>query len=228
MQHISIKDWSTEDRPREKLELKGVKNLSNVELLAIIINTGTANLSAVDIAKQLLHKNNNSISQVSKLSFEELIKFKGIGKAKAVTILAALEIGVRKYSEEPEKLKKIISSKNVFDIMHPIIGDIKHEEFWVLYLSRNNSVLKKERISQGGISGTVIDVRIIFNNAINTLCSSVILCHNHPSGNKKPSSADITITNKIKNAGEILDCIVLDHIIIAQNDYFSFADDGVI
>lgn len=225
---LSIKDWAVEDRPREKLLKKGVQSLSDAEIIAILIGSGTRNESAVELSKKVLKSANNNLNELGKLNISDLTKMKGIGEAKAITILAALELGRRRIISEIIEKKKITQSKDVFEYFQPIIGDLPHEEFWILLLNRSNRILESIKISQGGISGTVIDVKIILKQAVEKLASSIILCHNHPSGNRNPSSADDTITNKLKSAAEMFDIQVLDHIIIADVEYFSYADEGKI
>jgi len=228
MAYTSIKEWAADDRPREKLLVKGAKVLSDAELLAILIGSGTREISAVELAREILKLSKNNLSELGKKSVAELMKLKGIGEAKAITIIAALEIGRRRnYTESPEKTV-ITSSSDVYNYFRPLVVDIAHEEFWVLFLNRSNKVIDQYKLSQGGIAGTVIDVRLILKRAIELLASSIIVCHNHPSGNNKPSENDKAITSKIKIASDQLDIQLLDHIIIADNSYFSFADEGII
>ncbi len=227
-QNLSIKKWSVEDRPREKLINKGAQSLSDAELLAILIGSGTRNITAVELSKNILSSTGNNLNQLGKLSLKELEKNKGIGKVRALTIMAALELGRRRKFSETVKKQKITSSKDVFDLFHPLLSDLVHEEFWILLLNRSNYMIGKSRISQGGLSGTVIDARIILKNAIEKLSSGLILCHNHPSGNIKPSEADKQITKKMKDAASLMDINLMDHIIIGENDYFSFADEGIL
>jgi len=223
---LTIKDWAVEDRPREKLLEKGVQSLSDAEIIAILIGSGTKNESAVELSKKVLKTANNNLNELGKLNISDLIKMKGIGDAKAITILAALELGRRRKFSDVITKKKITQSKDIFELFQPILGDLPHEEFWILLLNRSNRIIEKIKISQGGISGTVIDVKIILKQALEKLSSSLILCHNHPSGNKNPSNADDSITSKLKNAAEFFDIQVLDHIIIADLEYFSYADEG--
>ena len=225
---LKIKDWAVEDRPREKLIQKGVQSLSDAEIIALLIGSGTKNETAVELSKRILKTANNNLNELGKLDISELIKIKGIGEAKAITIIAALELGRRRKISDVLIKKKITQSKDIFELFQPIIGDIPHEEFWILLLNRSNRIIEKIKISQGGVSGTVIDVKIILKQALEKLASSIILCHNHPSGNKSPSNADDTITNKLKAGAELLDIQVLDHIIIADIDYYSYADEGKI
>lgn len=224
--NLTIKDWAVEDRPREKLVKKGVQSLSDAEIIALLIGSGTKNESAVELSKKVLKSANNNLNELGKLNIRDLTKMKGIGDAKAITILAALELGRRRKISEIITKKKITQSKDVFELFQPTIGDLPHEEFWILLLNRSNRIIEKIKISQGGISGTVIDVKIILKHAVEKLASSIILCHNHPSGNKAPSNADDTITNKLKSGAELLDIQVIDHIIVADVEYFSYADEG--
>lgn len=226
--HLNIKSWAGDDRPREKLITKGRQALSDAELLAILLSSGNKNETAVQLAQRILNSNQNSINQLAKLQLNDLKKYKGIGEAKAVTIAAALEIGRRRTSEEIEIKQKITSSKVAYDIIKSKLSDLPHEEFWVLFLSRSNSVIKTECISKGGVSGTVVDVRLILKPAIENLASGIILTHNHPSGNLKPSHEDIHLTKKVKEAAKLVDIMVQDHLIIADQNYFSFADEGII
>ena len=226
--NLSIKNWSIDDRPREKFLSKGINSLSNAELIAILIGSGNKNETAVDLSKTILSKVNNNLHDLGKLSINDFKSFNGIGDAKAITIIAALELGRRRKSTESSNKEKITNSKDIYNIFHPILSDLPYEEFWVLCLNRQNKVIEKHKISQGGISGTVIDVKIILKLAVNELASSVILCHNHPSGNMTPSSNDKKITDKLIKASEYFDIKILDHIIVADDKYFSFADKNLI
>jgi len=223
---LSIKSWAEEDRPREKLLLKGKSALSDAELVAILIGSGTPKESAVDVAKKILQYVNNNLNELGKLSVKDLMKVKGIGEAKAISIIAALELGRRRQGTDAEKRKKIQGSEGVFRIFQPLLADLPHEEFWVLFLNKANMVIGKERVSTGGVDGAIADAKIIFKTALEKLASSIILCHNHPSGNLSPSKADIALTTKIKQAGENLDIKVLDHIIVSDKGYYSFNDEG--
>jgi DNA repair protein RadC len=220
---LTIKDWAVEDRPREKLLKKGVQTLSDAEIIALLIGSGSRN---VELSKKVLKSANNNLNELGKLNIPDLTKLKGIGEAKAITILAALELGRRRKGSEIIIKKKITQSKDIFELFQPILGDLPHEEFWILLLNRSNRIIEKFKISQGGISGTVIDIKIILKQSIEKLASSIILCHNHPSGNINPSTADDSITEKLKKGAELLDIQVLDHIIIADIKYYSYADDG--
>lgn len=228
MEHnFSIKNWAEDDKPREKLMLKGKSALSDAELVAILIGSGSRNESAVGLSKRILASVDNNLNALGKLSLTQLMEFKGIGEAKAITIVAALELGRRRRAEETVELYKITSSKAVFEIMQPIIGELPHEEFWVLYLNNSNKVIYKSQLSKGGITGTVVDVRLIFKTALEHNAVSIILTHNHPSGKLQASDADKDITKKLKIAGEQLDVKVLDHIIITELGYLSFQDEGI-
>jgi len=226
--NIPITAWAEDDRPREKLMLKGRNTLSDAELIAILIGSGNTNETAVQLSKRILKSVNNNLHELGKLTISDLTKFKGIGEAKAIAIIAALELGRRRKETESTKREKIITSNNVYEIFKPILVDLPHEEFWVLFLNRSSAVLKKELISRGGVSGTVVDAKIIFKAAVESLASSVVLCHNHPSGNIKPSEQDIQITKKLAEAGKFLEIPILDHVIVSESGYYSFADEGMI
>ncbi len=223
-----IPQWAEDDRPREKLMLKGKSALTDAELLAILMRSGNSDESAVELAKRLLHKAKNNIHELAKMSFAELTEFKGIGQAKALSIIAALEIGNRKRVSEALERKKISSSKEAFEILSPLVSDSSYEEFWILMLNRSNEVLDYKCISEGGISGTIADPKKIFRIALQNNASAIILCHNHPSGNTTPSAQDINITKKLKESGKALDMPVLDHIIIGTGKYYSFSDNGTL
>lgn len=225
---ISIKNWAEDDKPREKLLSKGASSLSNAELIAILIGSGTKNISALELSKEILHLSDNNINSLGKKSIPELIKHKGIGTAKAITIVAALELGKRRKAEDILNQNKITKSIDVFNVFLPFLGDINHEEFWILTLNRSNKIIKKHKISQGGLSSTIIDNKLIFNLVLSDLASSIVLCHNHPSGNLNPSNNDIEITKKITEAAKLFDIKVLDHIIVTQTNYYSFADENLI
>lgn len=228
MKSLTIKNWDLDDRPREKLIKKGCDSLSNSELIAILIGSGSKNESAVSLAKRILIAYQSDLSKLSKIPLQELTQFKGIGTAKAVTLMAALELSKRKQLQQNEVIKRITSSKNVFQIMKPILGELPHEEFWILFLNNANNIIETYKQSQGGITGTVVDIRLIFKKAVQLHSVGLIICHNHPSGKLNPSVADKQLTEKINNAAKILDIKLLDHIIITENDYFSFADEGLL
>ena len=225
---LSIREWALEDRPREKLIANGINSLSNAELLAIIIGSGTRKGTAVEVAKQVLNMVGNNLYELGKIDLANLRNIPGIGPVRAMAIISCIELGRRRNVSGRLPETKISGSKDVFCLFQPLLGDLNHEEFWILLLSRSNRVLDRVRISQGGISGTIIDARIILKNAVNRLASSIILCHNHPSGNLQPSDADIRITNKLKDSAQIMDINLTDHIIVADNSYFSFADEGLL
>ncbi|WP_432411625.1 RadC family protein [Rasiella sp. SM2506] len=225
---FSIKNWNQDDRPREKFLSKGRTALSDSELIAILIGSGSREESAVELSKRILAGANNNLNTLGKMDVKELMHYKGIGEAKAITIVAALELGRRRSGEEGLKQKKITSSQSVFELLQPIIGELPHEEFWIIYLNNSNKVLQTTQLSKGGITGTLVDVRLVFKNALQLGAVAVILGHNHPSGTLKPSNADKTLTQKLKIAGESLDIKVLDHLIVTENSYFSFADENLL
>jgi DNA repair protein RadC len=225
---LSIKSWAEDDRPREKLILKGRSALTDAELIAILIGSGNRELSAVELAKLILSSYDNNLNNISKKSAKDLMKFKGIGEAKAISIIAALELGRRRKEEGVTKKMKISSSRDAFALLYPLMADKPIEEFWVLLLNQNNRVQSKHLISSGGVSGTVADVRVILRLALDELSSGIILSHNHPSGNILPSLADKNLTHKIFEASKLMDVKVLDHIIIGDEDYYSFADSDIL
>ncbi|XCF06130.1 DNA repair protein RadC [Tamlana crocina] len=225
---FSIKNWSQDDQPREKLLYKGRAALSDAELVAILIGSGNRDESAVALCKRILSTVDNNLSQLGKLSIKQLMDFKGIGEAKAITIAAALELGRRRRGEEALQKKKITSSTDVFELMQPIIGELEHEEFWIVYLNNSNKVIQKNQLSKGGMTGTLVDVRLVMKNALEVGATGLILVHNHPSGTLKPSEADKEITQKLKLAAQSLDIKVLDHLVVTEKAYFSFADDGIL
>lgn len=224
---LSVKEWAEEDRPREKLFLKGIHALSDAELLAIIIGSGNRDESVVELAQRILKTSENNLNQLGKFSVKDLIsKFKGIGKAKAISIVAALELGKRRKLQEVLEKEKIRYSRDIYDFFHPLLADLYHEEFWALYLNRANKIIDKMRISQGGVSGTVVDSKLIYKEALNCLASGVVICHNHPSGNIYPSPQDDAITLKIKKGVEMLDMSFIDHVVVCDGQYYSYADEG--
>lgn len=227
-QSFSIKNWSEDDRPREKLLSKGRSALSDAELVAILISSGSRNESAVALSKRILASTENNLSELGKLSIVDLMKFKGIGEAKAVTIAAALELGRRRSGGEALSRKRISSSKSAYEIMQPIIGDLAHEEFWIIYLNNSNKVLEKLQLSKGGMTGTLVDSRIALKKALEVGAVGLILAHNHPSGTLTPSTSDKQLTQKLKVAAASLDIKVLDHIIVTEKAYFSFADESIL
>lgn len=224
----SIRSWDENDRPREKLFHKGKAVLSDAELIAILIGSGSRNESAVDLSKRILKSVNSNLIELSRLTISDLIKFKGIGEAKAISVVAALELGRRRRSAEVLERKRIQSSKDAYELLQAFISDSNYEQFVAILLNRSNQVIKVAAISDGGISGTVVDPKRLFKIAIEANASAIIVGHNHPSGNVVPSSQDIALTNKLKNAGSFLDISVLDHLIVGDEKYFSFADEGKI
>lgn len=224
----SIKNWAEDDRPREKLMNKGKSVLSDAELLAILIGSGNKEETAVELSQRILKSINDNLIELSKLSLNDLIKnFKGIGEAKAITIIAALELGKRRRSSDVLVKKKISDSKDAFEIFQSLVADCQYEEFWILLLNKANIIIKTISISEGGMSGTIVDPKKIFKYAIESNAARIILCHNHPSGNMKPSESDIKITNSLHQAGKTLEIEVVDHIIVGDEKYFSFADEGL-
>lgn len=226
--NLNIPQWAEEDRPREKLQLKGRSVLTDAELIAILIGSGTREESAVTLAQRILHKVEGNLNALGRMSLHEMTKFKGMGMAKAVSIIAALELGRRRQDVQPGERLQVRSSKDAYSFLASHLSDLPHEEFWVIYLNRANRVITREQVSRGGISGTVADARVIYKKALECVSTAVILVHNHPSGNLEPSEADIRLTKKLKEAGQLLDIQVLDHLIISEKGYFSFADDGIL
>ena len=228
MDTLSIKQWAVNDRPREKLNSKGVKSLSDAELIAILLGSGTRDISAVELARQILSSADNNLTLLGRKAVSELKIIKGIGEAKAVCIVAAMELGRRlRNSGTPDKIQ-VTSSRDACDYFHPLLAGLSHEEFWVIYLNRSNRIIGDYKLSQGGIVGTVIDLKLILKRALEFLASSLIICHNHPSGNLQPSENDRKITEKLKIAAGQMDIKLLDHLIVADNSYFSFADEGLL
>ena len=228
-QYQSIKEWSTDDRPREKMLAKGRQTLTDSELLAIILGSGSKGESAVDLSKRILRDHNNNLNELGKITIKELVKkYKGIGEAKAINIIAALELGRRRQDTDPLERSTIKTSKDAFNILYPLVADLPHEEFWILLCNRANKVIHSQSIGRGGVASVAVDVKIILKSALEHLASSIVLCHNHPSGNLKPSNEDIKITKRLKEAGALLDITVIDHIIIGDMNYYSFADEGIL
>ncbi|MGX1929855.1 RadC family protein [Flagellimonas sp. 2504JD4-2] len=225
---FSIKNWADDDKPREKLVHKGRTVLSDAELIAILIGSGNKRESAVELSKRILASVNHNLNELGKLSVNQLKQFKGIGEAKAVSIAAALEVGRRRRGGDAEKSNKISNSKDVFELLYPLMGELEHEEFWIVYLNNSNKVIHKSQLSKGGITGTLVDVRLVMKQALELGTVGIILAHNHPSGSLRPSAADKQITKKLQKAGEALDIKVLDHLILTQYDYLSFADKGLL
>lgn len=225
---LGIKLWAEADRPREKLLLNGRRYLTDAELIAILIGSGNRNESAVDLSKRILAEYKNDLDALGKVSVKGLSKFKGIGEAKAITIIAALELGRRRKDSDVAEVTTITSSKDAFEVLLPVFADLNHEEFWILILNQANRVIGKELISKGGLAGTVADPKIIFKTAIEHNAAFIVLAHNHPSGNLQPSGQDLSITKKLIEGGKILDLNVLDHLILTDRAYFSFGDEGLI
>ena len=224
---LTIKNWALADRPREKLLEKGRMALTDAELIAILIGSGNTKESAVELSKRILTSTQNNLNSLGKLSVSQLTSFNGIGEAKAITIIAAMELGRRRRREEALELVKITSSNTVFELLQPTIGELLHEEFWILYLNNSNKIIEQFQISKGGITGTLVDIRITLRKALELGATALILAHNHPSGNLNPSEADKQLTQKLKLAAESLDIKILDHIIVTEKSYFSFADEGL-
>jgi DNA repair protein RadC len=225
---VSIKNWAEDDRPREKMLLKGKNALSDAELLALLLGSGNRHESALDVAKNILHEVKENLIELSRLGINDLLQVKGVGKAKALIIMSAMELGRRRNEAEVIVKEKITSSRDAYEIFRSSIGDLPYEEFWIIILNKANKVIRKCSISEGGVSGTVVDPKKIFKIALDNHASSIILGHNHPSGNIQPSDADHKITKKIKDAGFMLDVAVLDHLIIGDDRYYSFADEGTL
>jgi len=220
----SIKEWNKDDRPREKLLTKGKKSLSNAELIAILLGSGSRDANALDLAKSILQTTNNSLSDFSRLEVRDFMRFKGVGPAKAVRLITAFELA-RRYQLEKWPVSRIInSSRSAFQLLQPEFDGLKHEEFWVLYLNAANKMIEKVQLSKGGLTATLVDRRLIFNKALEVLATGIILCHNHPSGSLTPSRADRNLTKQLIQAGRALDIKIIDHLIISEKEYFSFAD----
>jgi DNA repair protein RadC len=224
----SIKYWSDDDKPREKLVLKGIESLSDAELIAILIGSGNKKESAVELSKRILSESEQNLNELAKKTINELKKFNGIGEAKAISIVSALELGKRRKISEVIEKKQITGSKDVFEIFGHKLGDLPVEEFWLIMLNRANKIIEMKRISSGGVSGTVIDIKIILKEAIDKTASGIIVCHNHPSGNIKPSRSDIDLTAKLKQASDLLDISLIDHVIVSFFDFYSFADENLL
>jgi len=222
--HFSIKDWSENDRPREKLIAHGSAALSDAELLAILIGSGTRNMSAVDLCRMIYNHAGNSLDKLGKRNMKELMNFKGIGEAKAITIIAAMELGKRRAAESPQQIIKISSSDDAFKLLQPMIGELPHEEFWTLLLDNSNKVIARHQVSKGGFTGTLVDPRVVFKRAIEEGSVAMILAHNHPSGKLTPSVQDKEMTTKLIKAGATLDIKILDHLIVTAAGFYSFAD----
>lgn len=227
--NYTIKQLAEEDRPREKLLLKGRRVLTNAELLAILLQSGYKNQTAVGLAHEILNTYGKDLNALAKLEVKDLKKFKGVGEAKAISIIAALELGRRRQMAEVKSVNKINSSKDLYNYFYPNISDISHEEFWVIYLNKSNTPLDSMKISSGGVAGTVVDIKGVLKEALlSKTCTSIAVCHNHPSGNLKPSDSDITLTRKLKESAKLMDIVLLDHLIIGDKGFFSFADEGLL
>lgn len=227
-QNFTIKAWAEDDRPREKLLLKGRRSLSDAELIAILIGSGSRSKSAVELAQELLDNAQNSLQEFSKKTFADLCKFKGIGEAKAISILAAMELGRRRKEAEPLKRIRANSSKVIYDYLKPIFEDLIVEEFHIILLNHALDIIKTVPISVGGTTGTVADGKVIFKNALEAGANNIVLCHNHPSGTRKPSQMDLNLTKNLVNFGNMIGLSIIDHIIYTDNGYFSFSDEGEI
>ncbi len=224
---LPIRHWSIEDRPREKLRIKGRSALTNAELLAILLRSGSRQETAVELAKKILYEAGDNLSVLGKYSVEKLMRYKGVGEAKAITLVAALELGRRKSASRTTSPGKIQNSSEVYDLLLPVLGDLPHEEFWIVYLNNANRVILKEQLSKGGITGTLVDIRLAMKKALDLSAVSIILAHNHPSGVTNPSQSDVDITKKLTIAAKTLDIKVLDHLIISRESFFSFADNNL-
>ena len=227
--HQPIKTWATDDKPREKMLLKGRQSLSDSELLAILIGSGIKGMSAVELGKKILSDYNNNLHELGKAEIKDYIrKYKGIGEAKAIQIVAALELGRRRQNAVPLERAVIKSSKDAYNYLYPFMADLPHEEFWILLCNHSNKVIDRQVIGRGGLSSVIVDTKLIIRHALDHLASAIVLCHNHPSGNLTPSNEDIKLTQRVKEAAKLLDIRVLDHIIIGDMEYYSFADEGVL
>jgi len=226
MENLSIRCWAEDDRPREKMMLKGRNAMSNAELLAILLGSGTRKKSAVELAQEVLNACANNLRDLSKKTKNDLCKFDGIGEAKAITIMASMELARRRDQEPPEVKKKVQSSKDAYELFKPVLSDLYHEEFYVVYLNRANFVISLEMISIGGSHATIVDGKIIFRKAIEAKASQIILAHNHPSGNNEPSEADLKLTKRLRSLGAIVEIPVIDHLILTDFGYYSFADES--
>ncbi|HMI05700.1 MAG TPA: DNA repair protein RadC [Pedobacter sp.] len=227
-QKLNIKLWAEADRPREKLMLNGRRHLTDAELIAILIASGNKEETAVDLSKRILVTYNNDLDALGRVSVQDLSKFKGIGEAKAIAIVSALELGRRRREVTGKDTIKVVTSRDAFEVLLPVFADLNHEEFWILMLNRANFVIGRYLISKGGQAGTIADPKIIFKTALEHNAAHIILAHNHPSGNPKPSDQDIRITKKMVEAGKMLDLYVLDHLIITNKLFYSFGDEGLI
>lgn len=226
--NLSIKSWAEDDRPREKLFLHGAKHLSTAELLAILLGSGSRGESAVQLAQRILKEANNNLQQLSTMTIAQLKKYKGMGDAKAITVLAAMEIANRRATTKVEDRPRITCSADAYQVLYAQVADLGYEQFWILLLNRANQVIAKRMVSAGGVASTVVDPKMVFQPAIEHLATGIVLCHNHPSGNLQPSQADIDLTRKLKRGAENLDIVIFDHIIISAYGYYSFADEDLL
>ncbi len=227
-QKLTIPRWDISDRPREKYIAKGKNALSDAELIAILFRSGTAQESALDLSRRLLSICDNSLNKLAYLTIEELVKIKGIGHAKAVSLHAAFELGRRRRSETIENRKKIKCTADIIELMQHQLADLKHEEFWVIFINQSSTIIKMENISKGGITSTTVDVRLIMKTALECFATGLILCHNHPSGEVDPSHADIQLTQRIKSAAELLNISLIDHVVMSNEKYYSFFSEGIL
>lgn len=223
-----IRSWAEDDRPREKMLLKGRQALSDAELIAILLGSGSRNETAVDLAKRVLASVGNDLGRLGRLDLNDLMKFKGIGEAKAISVAAALELGRRRKENTSPKREQLKSSAQVFVYLAPYMSDLPHEEFWIILLNRVLHPIGVQQISKGGVTGTVVDAKMVFRPALESLATGIILCHNHPSGNVEPSDEDVRLTRRLVSAGQALDINVVDHLIVSDNNYFSFRDNGIL
>lgn len=226
--HLPISAWAEDDRPREKLLLKSASALSDAELIAILLGSGSRNESAVGLARRILDHYQQNLNDLGRTSIADLKTFKGIGEAKAITLMAAMELGRRRQHKEARSLPAIRNSGDAYQLLQPIVADLDHEQFWIILLNRAHQVMNLEQVSAGGVAGTVVDPKIIFRRALHGQASSIILCHNHPSGNLKPSPSDLDITKRLKLAGQQLEIPVVDHLIVTHRGFYSFADEGLL
>lgn len=227
-QNRAITAWAEEDRPREKMMLKGCHALSDAELIAILIGSGTVGESAVALAQRILAQADGNLHELGKRSMKDLQRFKGVGEAKAITIVAALELGRRRQLSDLRERPRINNSRDAFNAIAPLLTDLHHEEFWLLMLNRKNEVFARERLSTGGTSGTVVDIKLVFKTAIEARAAAFVAIHNHPSGSLDPSAEDVTLTKRLQQAGQIMDLPLLDHLIVSERGYYSFADHGLV
>ncbi len=225
---LGIKAWAVEDRPREKMINRGISSLTDAELIAILITSGNSKESAVELSRRIMDSVHHNLHELGKLNCDELKRFRGIGEAKAITLIAAMELGRRRNQSQALEKAQIKESKDAANYLRPEIGDLAYEEFWVLFLNRQNKVIDKQKLSQGGMTGTVIDVRLVMKLALEKHAISLIFCHNHPSGNLEPSDADKKITRQLKEAAALMEIPVIDHLIVTQSGFFSFADEGML